>query len=424
MSVQAVPRPPSVLVADAEEDWRVLMMQYVSMVWPDASVDEEAGPQAALKEGPAARYDLVLLGFSGTPASDVERLARLRSQPGSASFIAWLDGSPDARAKLESIGVRCLARQGLSKAQVTGALQAAWQERWARLQDPDRTVPLGQEATAAQSARAWWELPKDAIRGYEIVQQVGEGGTAKVYLARRKLDGLVVTVKTLDSELIADPQALKRFFEEYAIVSRLSSPLVVRIYDHGITDRHVYTVMEYLPGGDLKARMKGRLAPEQALYLTVATGRALVAIHEAGVMHLDLKPQNVMFRGDGSLVLVDFGVSLLIDRITASQLDQTLGTPAYVSPEQVLGEPCDGRTDLYSLGAIFYEMLTGQRMYAASSIGDLLTKHVHEPVPRLPDELADYQGLLERLVAKKPASRFGSARAMLGYIEERYGLKL
>jgi hypothetical protein len=424
VSVAAVPRPPSVLVADAEEDWRVLMMQYVSMVWPDAGVDEEAGPQAALNEGPAARYDLVLLGYNGTPAPDVERLASLRSQPGNACFIALLDGQPDARARLEGIGVRCLARQGLSKAQITNALQAAWQQRWARLQDPDRTVPLGPEAAASRPARGLWELPKEAIRGYEIVQQVGEGGTAKVYLARRKQDGLVVTVKTLDSELIADPQALKRFFEEYAIVSRLSSPLVVRIYDHGITDRHVYTVMEYLPGGDLKARMKARLAPEQVLYLTVAMGRALVAIHEAGVMHLDLKPQNVMFRSDGSLVLVDFGVSLLIDRITVSQLEQTLGTPAYVSPEQVLGEACDGRTDLYSLGAIFYEMLTGQRMYAASNIGDLLNKHVNDPLPRLPDELAEYQALLERLVAKKPAGRFGSARAMLGYIEERYGLKL
>jgi serine/threonine-protein kinase PpkA len=320
--------------------------------------------------------------------------------------------------------VHCVARRGLSKAQIIGALQAAWHERRANLQQADRTVPLGKEAAASRPQRVWWELPKDAIRGYEIVQPVGEGGTAKVYLARRKLDGLVVTVKTLDSDLIADPRALKRFFEEYAIVSRLASPLVVRIYDHGITDRHVYTVMEYLPGGDLKARMQGRLPPGQALYLAVATGRALVAIHEAGIMHLDLKPQNVMFRNDGSLVLVDFGVSLLIDRITVSQLEQTLGTPAYVSPEQVLGEPCDGRTDLYSLGAMLYEMLTGQRMYAASNIADLLSKHVNEPMPQLPADLTDYQGLLERLVAKKPAERFGSARAMLGYIEERYGVKL
>jgi hypothetical protein len=424
VTLAAEPSAPSVLIADAEEDWRLLVMQYVSIVWPNAGVDEEAGPQAVLDKGPPARYDIVLLGFNGSPAPDVERLAQLRAQPAGASIIALLDGEPETRAKLEGLGVRCLARQGLSKAQITGALQAAWQERWARLQDPDRTVPLGPEGAPGCAPRPFWELAKDAIRGYEIVKQVGEGGTAKVYLARRKRDALVVTVKTLDSNLIADPQALKRFFEEYAIVSRLSSPLVVRIYDHGITDRHVYTVMEYLPGGDLKARMKGRLAPEQALYLTVAVGRALVAIHEAGIMHLDLKPQNVMFRSDGSLVLVDFGVSLLIDRITVSQLEQTLGTPAYVSPEQVLGEQCDGRTDLYSLGAILYEMLTGQRMYAASNIGDLLSKHVHEPVPCLPDELKEYQALLERLVAKRPAQRFGSARAMLGYIEERYGLKM
>jgi hypothetical protein len=424
VTLAAAPDTPSVLVAGGEEEWRVIVMQYVSIVWPNAGVDEAAVAQAALDNGQSGRYDIVLLGYDANPAPDLERLAQVRAQPGTASIIALLDGPPDTRAKLESLGVRCLSRGDLSKAKITAALQAAWQERWARLQDPDRTQPLGPDAGGGRPARPWWELPKDAIRGYEIVQQVGEGGTAKVYLARRKSDGLVVTVKTLDSDLIADPKALKRFFEEYAIVSRLSSPLVVRIYDHGITDRHVYTVMEYLPGGDLKARMKGSLPPEQALYLTVAAARALVAIHEAGVMHLDLKPQNVMFRSDGSLVLVDFGVSLLIDRITVSQLEQALGTPAYVSPEQVLGEPPDGRTDLYSLGAILYEMLTGQRLYAASNIGDLLTKHVHEPVPRLPSELADYQALVDRLVAKKPAERFSSARAMLGYIEERYGLKM
>lgn len=424
MTLAAAPDTPSVLVAGAEEDWRVIVMQYVSMVWPNAGVDEAAVAQAALDNGPPGRYDIVLVGYDGSPAPDIDRLAQVRAQPGGAAIIALLDGPPDTRAKLESLGVRCLSRGDLSKAKITAALQAAWQERWARLQESDRTLPLDPDAPSSRPSRPWWELPRDAIRGYEVVQQVGEGGTAKVYLARRKSDGLVVTVKTLDSDLIADPKALKRFFEEYAIVSRLASPLVVRIYDHGITDRHVYTVMEYLPGGDLKARMKGRLVAEQALYLTVAAARALVAIHEAGVMHLDLKPQNVMFRSDGSLVLVDFGVSLLIDHITASQLEQTLGTPAYVSPEQVLGEPCDGRTDLYSLGAIFYEMLTGQRMYAASSVGELLSKHVHEPVPRLPAELGDYQPLVDRLVAKKPAERFGSARAMLGYIEERYGLKM
>jgi serine/threonine protein kinase len=110
--------------------------------------------------------------------------------------------------------------------------------------------------------------------------------------------------------------------------------------------------------------------------------------------------------------------------MTASQLDLTLGTPAYVSPEQVLGEPRDGRADLYSLGAILFEMLTGKRMYTAANVAELLFKHAHEPVPRLPAELADYQALLDRLLAKKPAERFASARAMLGYIEERFGLKI
>lgn len=414
---------PTVLVAGGGDDWRLMVMQYVSIVWPNAQVDEIASTGAALEHAAPDRYELLLLGYGSEGTQDLDRLALLRAKPNAASIIALLDGPPESWIPLQRLGVRCLARGEVSKAKITDALRAVWQERSTGTRDSDRTQPLDPEAAGSGSSRPYFgELAKDALRGYEIVRPLGEGGSARVYLARRNSDGLVVTVKTLASSSIADPRALKRFLEEYAIISRLSSPLVVRIYDHGINDQYVYTVMEYLPGGDLKARMKGALAPQQALYLTAAAARALVAIHEAGVMHLDLKPQNVMFRSDGSLVLVDFGVSLLMD-INASHLDLTLGTPAYASPEQVLARPLDGRSDLYSLGVMLFEMLTGQSMYCADNVVDLLYKHAHEPVPRLPPELANYQPLLDRLVAKKPQERFASARTMLGYIEQRFGLK-
>jgi serine/threonine protein kinase len=175
--------------------------------------------------------------------------------------------------------------------------------------------------------------------------------------------------------------------------------------------------MEYFPGGDLQARIRAGLSSMGALKILVQMAEALDAVHASGVVHRDLKPQNIMFRENHRLAILDFGLARELDATsTLTQRGMVMATPLYMSPEQCLGHPHDARGDLYSTGVILYEMLTGQHLYEGDNAPQLAYQHVHGPIPKLPKRLAGYQSLLERLVAKRPDERFQSARELSNYI--------
>ena len=203
----------------------------------------------------------------------------------------------------------------------------------------------------------------------------------------------------------------RRFLQEYEIAQRIASSAVVRLYDLGVSDEHAWLVMEYFALGDLRRRMRtGVFTPREALRFALAIAHALAAVHKAGVLHRDLKPGNVMLRGDGSIALIDFGLS----KDAALALDVTdtgtiFGTPHYMSPEQGHGEPLDARSDLYSLGVNLYEMLAGEKPYRAENPMAIVYKHRKEPMPQLPQQFAAVQPVLDRLLAKVPAERFADA---------------
>jgi eukaryotic-like serine/threonine-protein kinase len=252
------------------------------------------------------------------------------------------------------------------------------------------------------------------IRGYRRVRQVASGKRADIFLAERLETRSLVALKVVRDtpEQGEASDSFLRFLQEYEIAQRIHHPGIVNLFDLGVSDEHAWLVMEYFPCGDLRRRMKSQIAPRWAVSVAAAIARALDALHADGVVHRDLKPGNVMLREDGSIALIDFGLS----KDEAQSLDLTergliFGTPHYMSPEQGHGEPTDPRSDLYSLGVILYEMLTGGKPYRAESPMALIYKHRKEPVPQLAVGLDGLQPLLERLLAKRPEERFPSALA-------------
>jgi len=261
------------------------------------------------------------------------------------------------------------------------------------------------------------KIAEPLVSGFTTLARIGEGGQAQVYLAERDYDGLRVALKVLDARVRHDKVFLERFVREYKLLSKLEIDHVARIYDQGFTGDHPYIAMEYLPSGTLAARIHEGLTPRGALRVTAQVARALDAIHARGIIHRDLKPANILFRADGRPVIVDFGLAkdLAADSTLTGQ-QRLLATPRYMSPEQCLGRPVDARSDIYSLGAILYEMLTRERIYASAGPADLMRMHVTAPVPKLPEGLATHQPLLERMLAKDPADRFKSASDLVGSI--------
>jgi serine/threonine-protein kinase PpkA len=272
---------------------------------------------------------------------------------------------------------------------------------------------------------------QQSFRGYQIIRKLGEGGMSDVYLAYSGAQKCEVVLKVLRTSLSNDAEMLRRFIQEYAVLASLTHHHVSRIYDQGFTDDYAYIAMEYLSGGTLKEEIRLRGTPGNSLSGTPAQihGRvidllrqitsALHAIHKLGLVYRDLKPENLMFRtGGGELVLVDFGIvkniseqapGLMPEKLVSTEHGQVIGTPYYVSPEQATGREVSHRSDFYSLGVMLYEMLTGSRPYKGDSLNELLARHLHADIPRLPPEHAIFQMLLDSLMAKNAIDRPGDA---------------
>ena len=259
------------------------------------------------------------------------------------------------------------------------------------------------------------------IPGYKIQHRVGQGGMATVYLATQESLDRSVVLKILDvNGPLASETLIERFLSEGRIVATLNHPCIITIYDIGIANDSLYISMEYIEGGDLKTRMELPITPDDALDFIAKIGSGLDAAHKMGVVHRDIKPGNIMFRDPDTPLITDFGIAKQTDAIdndlTATGL--FLGSPNYVSPEQADGIEIDGRADIYSLGCMFYEMLTGKKPYAAATVFDVIIQHKQAPVPVFEEGLEEFQPLLNKMMAKNREQRFEDAATMVESINK------
>jgi eukaryotic-like serine/threonine-protein kinase len=259
---------------------------------------------------------------------------------------------------------------------------------------------------------------------YVLSRPVGGGAMAEVFLAHDGVLDRDVALKILRNQYANDGEFVERFRREARSAASLSHPNIVPVYDRGDTeDGSSYIAMEYVPGGTLKERLdeRGPIEPDRALAATAQVAEALGAAHAKGVIHRDIKPQNILLTETGHLKVADFGIARAASAATISATNAVFGTAGYLSPEQALGEPATPKSDLYSLGVVLYEMLTGAVPYRADNPVAVCMKHVTEPLrpprkldPTIPSAV---DALVVKMLAKDPADRPASASELLDDIE-------
>lgn len=417
----------NVLIIDDAPDFRALARRFIEIEWPDAAVTEY-DPVALSRPGSDfgwSRFDVVLLDFMLGIEDGLDWLRAFRNIAGMPPIIFMTgSGSEDVAAKAIKLGAAdYLRKHDLSRSRLADAMREAIGESRAQVGASlhmaaltaavNAAAPAGEAGFGVRSAPSTG-MQEMQINDYRMLRKLGEGGMAVVYLAEHLASGEQRVLKILDTRVSADPDFLDRFIREYGVISKISSPYVIGIYDQGFTNDHAYISMEYLAGGDLKERIQSGLSTAESIRIFRQLMHALIAVHAAGIIHRDLKPHNIMFRADQSIALLDFGVAKEMDaRNDLTQVGFILGTPAYMSPEQGEGKLLDSRSDLYSAGVLLYVMLTGAAPYHGGSASAVIYQHIHAPLPVLPPELSHCQPLITRLMAKDPAARYQSAQAVL-----------
>ena len=425
------------LVVDRDAKYREWLRLHLGILCPDATVGAidlaEFEPWSSLVTSRECDVLLLAAGFGASPedpqAQGLELLRKLRARNVATAVIALAeDGNELTAVRALQLGAadylpkRLLTPERL-KTSVKVALRRIEQRVVRRLADLAHTAqvvalddPLqrvaGEPGEAAASQAPEADTPP-VIPGYTIAKKIGESEKAIVYLAASAALATDVALKVsrTSREGNAERQALER---EYKAILAIRDPAVVRIHDYGIENGLEYLAMEYFPRGDIKVRMYFGVTEAETLRYLEQIAAALSVVHGASLLHRDLKPPNVMLRENDEISLIDFGLARTLDGSAHSTRTGVLrGSPYYMSPEQALGEELDARSDLYSLGVIYHEMLTGRKPFTGGSAMEVLQQHVNAPPPRLPLSLSRHTPLLSRLLAKRREDRFNTAAEVI-----------
>ncbi|MEP6884068.1 MAG: protein kinase [Gammaproteobacteria bacterium] len=402
---------PNLLVVGGDNKRLQWLTHHVTSHWPNAQVTtvpaEESAALTRLISERAPDAVLLQADFSNDLASAamLNHMAQmLLTQPALHCILLADNGSELSAVRAMKSGAKdYLPLARITRDQLLTAITEASAKRRAALQAAKAITQTGMENSGIE------------VPGYTILKEIATSNFSQVYLARSERLRRNVVLKVMNrGESQREREDAERFQREYEIISSITHRAIAEIYDFGSLPRHLYLAMEYFPCGDLRDRLRNPLSVDESLYYLRAIAEALRVIHVFGILHRDLKPANVMLREDNSPVLIDFGLARRsLDDAGTTGIGQVLGSPYYISPEQSQGQKVDARTDLYSLGVMFYEMLTGQRPYAGRSAVDIMAQHSTAPVPILPANTAAQQPLLDRLMAKRQNARYASADELL-----------
>jgi len=398
-----------IMIIDGQAAFRSLLMHHVTTHWPDAIIsayDPIVAGQLP-DEFSGAGNDIILLGNEQGDVDPYGTLAQFTAKSGFPPVI-FFARNVDSHVRASELGARgFFARKSIRHNELIALLSEVL--RSGGQSASSEFMFVGGDVTGLYPS----------VKGYRVLKKLSISGHSAIYLAEKESDGARVVLKMLrqTSEQSNNIGAFDRFLQEYSLIAGMDHPNIIRIHDLGIGDNHAHIVMEYLQGGDLKQKISKGIHTSDAIRYTREIASALASIHSVGILHRDLKPANIMFRSDGSIALIDFGLAkrMRLDmEITGS--GQIFGTPYYMSPEQGHADEVDTRSDIYSLGVIFYEMLTGKKPYLGSNAMGIIFKHNKEPVPMLPPRLAEYQAVLNMLLAKKPDDRLQHADEVLEWL--------
>jgi serine/threonine protein kinase len=390
------------MIIDEQADFRSLLMHHVTTHWPDAIISAYDPVVAGHlpDEFGGAGNDIILLGsMHGEDRDGVDVLARFVKRKNFPPVIYF--GTED-------------------DAQAAADLHPDAHFKRDRLRHDSLIIGIGEVLLANKRISATGTLVDGDLRtgihplikGYRIMRKLGSTEHSGVYLAERESTHLQVVLKVLRQvpEHGDSIGAFDRFLQEYETIADMDHPNIVRIYDLGVSDDHAHIAMEYIDGGDLRRKIEDGADENEAVNILRQITSALSAVHAKNVLHRDLKPANIMLRKNGSVALIDFGLAKQAKLETAiTDKGEIFGTPYYMSPEQGHGTEVDERSDIYSLGVIFFELLTGDKPFKGGSAMGIIFKHAQAPIPVLPPRLSKYQALINMMLAKLPKDRLQSA---------------
>jgi len=397
------------LIIDDDADYRRVLRYHLEVEWPDATIQEyQPSSAGSLTQAfPLADLDIVLLGYPLLHEENLALLRTLRARSGCPPVILFAANGDEF---LAVDAMKAGAADYFPKSRLTH-MRLVSSVRSLLVRDDDTPTKRAATRSAGQAL--------NGLRRHSFIAELHSGDLSSVYLAqeegsqRRRVFKVLKHMPDSGSSHLFD-----RFLQEYEIIAKVDHPNVVKIFDLGIADDHAFIAMEYLSGGSLAKRLQRNLSRAEAIDYARQIALALDAIHAAGILHRDLKPANVMFRDDDTVALIDFGLAKQMKLDAAiTGTGQIFGTPYYMSPEQGHAEPSDERADIYSLGCIFYEMLTGKRPFVADSPMAVIYQHANAPRPVLIDGFRELQPVLDRMLAVDPDDRFQSVAELIRAIE-------